>query len=342
MRVGGVLLAVIFVACSPNTVRFPFPTSSALGESEATGAPVAVGTVAPTQAAAAAGVPAALPPVVLSAPSENVVWALIDGTHLYRSVDRGATWDQRGLPAGQSFAELSFLDEREGWILTLGAATAGCGSQSYAVYHTADRGGTWTRVSLGDRSDAMCKAGLTFADIQRGWIVLTAVNSPPTVVRTTDSGETWQRSVFLPTPPGHRFGAESVNNAGRPHVFLGTLLVTSFATSNRDGGVYASTYLSNSNGTTWVHIAVAAEPNTPITFASVDRWLTVAATGRWRETTDRGRTWREYSSDYKAAAPGSPDIVFGAALVGYAVSGGQIQRTTDGGAHWSALRTPGS
>ena len=341
MRVGGALLAVLFVACSPNTVRFP--TSSALIGSEATGAPVTSSTPAPTQAAAATGgVPAPLLPVVVSAPSGNVVWALVDGTRLYRSVDRGANWQQRDLPAGQSFAELSFLDEREGWILTRGTAAAGCASQSFAVYHTADRGGTWARVSQGDGSDAMCKAGLTFADFQRGWIVLTAVNSPPTVLRTADSGETWQRSFSLPTPPGHRFGAESVNSAGRPHVFLGTLLVTSFATNDRDGGVYASTYLSNSNGGTWVHIAIASEPNVPITFVTVDRWLTVGSTAQWRETTDRGRTWHEFSSDYKGAAPGSPDIVFGDELIGYAVFRGQIQRTTDGGAHWSAIKAPGT
>jgi photosystem II stability/assembly factor-like uncharacterized protein len=341
VRFAGALFAILFVACSPNTVRFP--VSSALAGDEATGTPAVSSTSAPTQAApAAGGVPTPSAPVVVSVPSSNVVWALVDGTRLYRSVDRGASWEQRGLPADQSFAELSFLDEREGWILTRGPAAAGCASQSFAVYHTDDRGGTWKRVSQGDRSDAMCKAGLTFADIQRGWIVLAAVNSPPTVVRTADSGETWQRSFSLPAPPGHRFGAESVNSAGRPHVFLGTLLVTSFATSNRDGAAYASTYLSNSNGATWVHIAVASEPNAPITFVTVDRWLTVGSTAQWRETTDRGRTWHEFSSDYKVATPGSPDIVFGDPLIGYAIFRGQIQRTTDGGAHWSAIKTPGT
>jgi photosystem II stability/assembly factor-like uncharacterized protein len=34
--------------------------------------------------------------------------------------------------------------------------------------------------------------------------------------------------------------------------------------------------------------------------------------------------------------------VFGDANVGYATVRGSIQRTTDGGAHWTAIKTPGT
>jgi len=60
------------------------------------------------------------------------------------------------------------------------------------------------------------------------------------------------------------------------------------------------------------------------------------------ETTDGGATWHAYTTDYSQAAPIAPDIVFGDAQVGYAIVRGSIQRTVDGGAHWTTIKTPGT
>ncbi|HTJ59582.1 MAG TPA: hypothetical protein VL333_00155, partial [Candidatus Saccharimonadales bacterium] len=59
-------------------------------------------------------------------------------------------------------------------------------------------------------------------------------------------------------------------------------------------------------------------------------------------TTDGGATWHSFTTDYQQAAPVPPVITFGDAQVGYATVRGAIQRTIDGGAHWSAIRTPGT
>jgi len=61
-----------------------------------------------------------------------------------------------------------------------------------------------------------------------------------------------------------------------------------------------------------------------------------------KETTDGGATWHAFTSDYQQAAPVSPAITFGDAQAGYATVRGSIQRTIDGGAHWTSLRTPGT
>ena len=61
-----------------------------------------------------------------------------------------------------------------------------------------------------------------------------------------------------------------------------------------------------------------------------------------RETTDGGKTWHFYASDYQQAAPVAPQIVFGDANVGYATARGAIQRTIDGGAHLTSIKTPGT
>jgi photosystem II stability/assembly factor-like uncharacterized protein len=55
-----------------------------------------------------------------------------------------------------------------------------------------------------------------------------------------------------------------------------------------------------------------------------------------------GKTWHLYPSDYSQAAPVAPQIVFSDPLVGYATVRGSIQRTIDGGPHWTYLKTPGT
>lgn len=77
-------------------------------------------------------------------------------------------------------------------------------------------------------------------------------------------------------------------------------------------------------------------------FLSSSRWLELIVPGPWTETTDGGATWHPFTSDYQQAAPIAPQIVFGDANVGYATVRGTLQRTIDGGAHWTALRTPGT
>jgi photosystem II stability/assembly factor-like uncharacterized protein len=79
-----------------------------------------------------------------------------------------------------------------------------------------------------------------------------------------------------------------------------------------------------------------------VTFVSASRWLELIVPGESVETTDAGRTWRAYPSDYSQAAPVAPQIVFGYSLVGYATVRGSIQHTIDGGVHWTSINTPGT
>jgi photosystem II stability/assembly factor-like uncharacterized protein len=72
------------------------------------------------------------------------------------------------------------------------------------------------------------------------------------------------------------------------------------------------------------------------------RWLQITPPGGSKETTDGGGSWHAFTTDYQQAAPVAPAIVFGDAQVGYAAVRGAIQRTVDGGAHWTAIKTPGT
>jgi photosystem II stability/assembly factor-like uncharacterized protein len=60
------------------------------------------------------------------------------------------------------------------------------------------------------------------------------------------------------------------------------------------------------------------------------------------ETGDSGAGWHPFTTDYAQAPPIAPEIVFGDGRVGYATVRGAIQRTLDGGAHWTGIKTPGT
>ena len=102
------------------------------------------------------------------------------------------------------------------------------------------------------------------------------------------------------------------------------------------------TYRSSDGGVTWAYASTAPVQMAGIAFVTATRWLQVAAPGESKETTDAGATWHPFTTDYQQAAPIAPTIVFGDAQVGYATVRGAIQRTTDGGAHWTSIRTPGT
>jgi hypothetical protein len=72
------------------------------------------------------------------------------------------------------------------------------------------------------------------------------------------------------------------------------------------------------------------------------RWLQLVVPGQSMETINSGQQWHPYSSDFNTDIPvGGPQVVFVDAQVGYAEGRGALQRTDDGGAHWTRIATPG-
>src|ERR1700680_3084100 len=64
----------------------------------------------------------------LSAASNNFVWAFVAGSLLFRSTDRGVTWEQHSLPTngGAPRPEVSFVDANNGWYSTGGSPETQC------------------------------------------------------------------------------------------------------------------------------------------------------------------------------------------------------------------------
>jgi photosystem II stability/assembly factor-like uncharacterized protein len=288
----------------------------------------------------------------LSAPSANVVWALVAGSRLFRSTDRGETWqDRSGSLDPLAFSrEIAFISDGEGWQKTTGSSGAACSVQWTGIGHTVDGAATWSQVvpaappAGADPSGLFggpCKNGLTFADSQNGFLGARDPNSAPVIYRTADGGRTWGASRALPDPPGFTTrGGGAVLQPGRVRVVGTTLLV---AASGETGGRLATyAFRSVDGGSTWVYVATIPEGEGAFTFVSATRWLLIATPSSSKETTDGGATWHAFTTDYSQAAPIAPEIVFGDPLVGYATVRGAIQRTVDGGAHWTTIKTPGT
>ena len=279
------------------------------------------------------------------------MWALVAGSHLFRSIDRGETWQERSGaldPFGPN-REIAFLSDNEGWLATPGVPGSQCTFQSVGIAHTTDGGGRWDQLVVAGTSgspsstgiaDRQCKSGLAFADSQRGYLGASDPNSRPVIYRTADGGRSWSASSPVPDPPGFTTQpAVGALRVGRVRAFGTTLLVTASGTSD---GRLVSYVFSSSDGRSWAYQATVPQGAGTFTFVSATRWLLIAIPNSSKETTDGGATWHAFTTDYSQAAPIAPEIVFGDSLVGYATVRGAIQRTTDGGTHWTLIKTPGT
>lgn len=280
--------------------------------------------------------------VQMSAPSTNVVWALVGGQALFRSTDRGDNWQERPLPSGSTNANISFVNDREGWVASAGEGAPGCKQQSLRLWHTADGGATYDGGTAPSGFDAgQCKEGLAFVDAQRGFISAWAPSTSPVIYRTNDGGRTWAASRPLPDPPGFSAQASnSVMHVGPVRAFGSTLLVAATGQTTTGGSLYI--FRSTDAGATWTYAASAPLPSS-LAFVTAARWIEVRSSPQGsRETNDAGATWHLFTTDYQTAAPVPPGVIFADPDVGYATVRGGLDRTVDGGTHWLRLRTPGT
>jgi photosystem II stability/assembly factor-like uncharacterized protein len=276
----------------------------------------------------------------LTAPSGTVVWALVAGTRLFRSSARGDTWVERTIPPGLANVEVSFADETNGFLLSPGAPAGPCETQTASIWKTADGAASWQQVPATGIADAMCKRGLASSDTAHAFLTAYGPNSGPLIYRSVNGGLTWTGSKPLPDPPGFTFTKPGgvVILPGRPRAFGSIVLIDARPYDQQTRYLFRST----DGGATFAYASTPPIVEGTVAYVSEARWLQIAPPSASKETTDGGATWHAFITDYSQAAPVTPDIVFGDPLVGYATVRGEIQRTTDGGAHWTSIKTPGT
>ena len=151
MRRTIVLVAVLLVSCTSSIAPSPTPATNtgvtSLAPSPTSSATIAAIVTAPPANASPTPIP--LPSFAdIAAAGSGVVWVLVADQHLFRSLDRGATWEERDvpqLPLGP-MKNISFVDDRDGWLLTVGSPATGCMAQGFTVWRTTDGASTWERA----------------------------------------------------------------------------------------------------------------------------------------------------------------------------------------------------
>jgi photosystem II stability/assembly factor-like uncharacterized protein len=299
--------------------------------------------------------------VQLSGASGDVVWAHVygppcstigacpNGSTLFRSTDRGSHWEQRSVPYARGRIDFSFVNATEGWFSGLSQVSTCSGNPfqvgSVELWHTGNGAATWEQVPVVSWQEAhgteyaQCKESLSFIDQAHGFLSAWDDNHPSTIYRTLDGGRTWEGKT-LPDPPDFK------RNPGGFTLRLGPVRKTGnalyvVASGKQQGSLPDRQYVygSTDGGTTWTWLTKV--PSRYVVMVTESRWLQLLAPGQSMETTNAGQQWHAYASDFNSDTPvGGPQILFGDSKIGYAEGRGALQRTVDGGLHWSRITTP--
>ncbi len=237
--------------------------------------------------------------------------------------------------------QISFVDAQRGWAMSPGSETS-CATQApLRLWQTVDGAMSWTALAPSGIPSNRCREALSFVNAMTGWLSTSSPNEPASILQTTDGGRTW-RSIALSDAPG---STPRPLHAGRVLSISTAMFVDAVAGDGSAARRYVYAFQSNGQGFDYI----AAVPNATDAFAiafdrgsGVARWLLIAPGATSQESRDTGQTWRAFTTDYQQAAPIAPVITFADASVGYATVRGSIQRTTDGGAHWAKIDTPGT
>lgn len=340
------LLTGLVLAACVQPAASPSPSASGITPSPTASATATPSATSPAPSPTQATVPGVVRPtqvplpndVVISAPSSASVWALIGGAVLYRSADRGTTWEQRGLPPVGLPRSISFQSGIGGWVTTVDPAGGACPG-SFRIWETADGGATYREIRPTGLTGNACDGALGRVNATTAFLTGGGNETASFVYRTTDGGLTWTAL----TPPSAAGAPAGALSPGTVRPFGTTLLMA--VIDWRNTPPQRAVYRSTDNGTTWSFAAAIPTGIAPpsVGLATATRWLVLGeGPGTAQETTDGGVNWHAYTTDYQQAAPVGPALYFADESIGYATVRGSIQRTIDGGAHWTPLTTPGT
>jgi len=262
---------------------------------------------------------------------------------LYHTTDGGQTWITNAVPFDN--AQYTFLDQNGGYALVdLGA---GAGSQYIAIYQTTDGGANWTQVFAHEPgTDASLpgsghKGGLTFLDMNHGWIGGDIpMNDYFYFYATADGGASWSLQTNIVLPAGFSNTFEEV----RQPIFVGGtagyLPVRVLTDTNES---YLLIYRTDDSGQTWVYQGSVQNGNAVDFDSATSGWI--AADMSLYRSTDSGVTWSAVSPSGIPATENILKIDFVDGQYGWVLGTPDsstltpldLFHTEDGGATWTKL-----
>lgn len=290
--------------------------------------------------------------------NEREIW-LLGGEKMWRTRDGGRNWQalndgRNGRRVIDWIRQYQFINSDVGWLLAYSEGTS-------HLYKSADGGETWAHVTptVDDNFNSF-----QFIDENRGWAAGTVVKEVPknetrfirprnyfggkdalyaAVYYTEDGGKTWRQEP-LPSRPNSLTDI-SMFDAGHGWAWGDA------AVFYLDGGGWKEINYGetkcNDGGAKVRHLEIGAgnprAQSAAVSFISPRVGWMSHTLGYLAKTTDGGRTWCDLMNP--EAVWGKQDfpshhfwaIEFLDARHGYALDGGSLYETTDGGASWARL-----
>lgn len=189
---------------------------------------------------------------------ERTAFVIGDGEDLriLQSTDKGKSWDELDVPnpykRGVRLRILGFTSEQDGYLILTGDRTMGF--EANTILKTHNGGETWVdKGSVGETNRMITSGG--FVNRELGFISFGSERRQdqpphPSLYRTTDGGENWER-VEVPIPAEY----EGIFTVAQTPTFDGSqgiLLVNQGPNGDYQGGKVLARYTSIDEGATWV------------------------------------------------------------------------------------------
>ncbi len=278
----------------------------------------------------------------------NTAWVVFskDGDMpetIFATSDGGKTWHSTQVPSSDPntapyVTALQFIDPLHGWLLVSYGVAAG--SEAVELYQSTDGGASWTLASSGMPSSPAGslpfgghKTGLSFHDLQHGWIPGGDAGPDIVLLTTQDGGKTWRRQPVTAPAGYHTEGGAAETQAP---VFFG----------NQDGflpvvfhqeGQPVIFYATHDGGASWQATApVSSANNNALLWSFADATHGFATDGdKLYATADGARTWKTVSTSIPL--DGITGLDFVSPTTGFAIVDGNVVATEDGGRTWSPV-----